>query len=91
MYYKLMNHARGRGCKSFDFGRSKYGTGAFSFKKNWGFEPQPLSYATRTAAGEEARDVNPMSPKYRMQVALWQRLPLSVANRVGPIIAKGLG
>jgi FemAB-related protein (PEP-CTERM system-associated) len=91
MYYELMNHARKRGCKSFDFGRSKYGTGAFSFKKNWGFEPQPLSYATRTADGEEARDVNPMSPKYRMQVALWQRLPLSVANRVGPIIAKGLG
>ena len=91
MYYALMNHARERGCRSFDFGRSKYGTGAFSFKKNWGFEPQPLSYATRTADGEAPRDVNPMSPKYRAQVALWQRLPLSVANRIGPMIAKGLG
>ncbi len=91
MYYALMNHARERGCRSFDFGRSKYGTGAFSFKKNWGFEPQPLSYATRTAAGEEARDVNPMSPKYRAQVALWQRLPLAVANCIGPMIARGLG
>jgi len=91
MYYALMNHARDRGCKSFDFGRSKVGTGAFSFKKNWGFEPQPLTYATRTADGEQARDVNPMSPKYRMQVALWQRLPLSVANRIGPMIARGLG
>ena len=91
MYYALMNHARERGCGLFDFGRSKYGTGAFSFKKNWGFEPQPLSYATRTADGEAARDVNPMSPKYRAQVALWQRLPLSIANRIGPMIAKGLG
>nr|WP_231862730.1 FemAB family XrtA/PEP-CTERM system-associated protein [Sphingorhabdus sp. M41] len=91
MYYELMNHARKRGCRSFDFGRSKYGTGAFSFKKNWGFEPRPLSYATRTADGEDARDVNPMSAKYRLQVALWQRLPLSVANRLGPMIAKGLG
>ena len=91
MYYALMNHARERGCRSFDFGRSKYGTGAFSFKKNWGFEPKPLSYATRTADGEAPRDVNPMSPKYRAQVALWQRLPLSVANRIGPMIAKGLG
>tara|TARA_R110000824_G_scaffold37553_6_gene115560 strand:+ start:46691 stop:47764 length:1074 start_codon:yes stop_codon:yes gene_type:complete len=91
MYYSLMNHARERGCQAFDFGRSKYGTGAFSFKKNWGFEPQPLSYATRTAEGEEARDVNPMSPKYRAQVAVWQRLPLAVANRIGPMIAKGLG
>lgn len=91
MYYALMNHARERGCQSFDFGRSKTGTGAYSFKKNWGFEPQPLSYATRTADGGEARDVNPLSPKYRAQVALWQRLPLSVANRIGPMIAKGLG
>jgi len=91
MYYALMNHARERGCRSFDFGRSKYGTGAFSFKKNWGFEPQPLRYATRTADGEAPRDVNPMSPKYRAQVALWQRLPLAVANRLGPMIARGLG
>lgn len=91
MYYALMNHARVRGCRSFDFGRSKYGTGAFSFKKNWGFEPQPLRYATRTADGEAPRDVNPMSPKYRAQVALWQRLPLSIANRLGPMIARGLG
>lgn len=91
MYYALMNHARSRGCKTFDFGRSKVGTGAYSFKKNWGFEPQALSYAVRTANGEEARDVNPMSPKYRMQVALWQRLPLSIANRLGPMISKGLG
>lgn len=91
MYYGLMNHARERGCRSFDFGRSKFGTGAFSFKKNWGFEPQPLRYATRTANGEAPRDVNPMSPKYRAQVALWQRLPLSIANRLGPMIARGLG
>ncbi|WP_174209049.1 FemAB family XrtA/PEP-CTERM system-associated protein [Sphingorhabdus sp. EL138] len=91
MYYALMNHARQRGCRRFDFGRSKNGTGAYSFKKNWGFEPEPLSYAVRSADGEEARDVNPMSPKYRLQVALWQKMPLSVANRLGPMIAKGLG
>ncbi|MEO9600726.1 FemAB family XrtA/PEP-CTERM system-associated protein [Parasphingorhabdus sp.] len=91
LYYSLMNHARERGCERFDFGRSKLGTGAYAFKKNWGFEPEPLTYATRTADGEQARDVNPMSPKYRLQVALWQRLPLSVANRIGPWIAKGLG
>ena len=91
MYFALMNHARDKGCRKFDFGRSKLGTGAWSFKKNWGFEPEPLSYAVRTADGEEARDVNPMSPRYRLQVALWQKLPLSVANRLGPVIARGLG
>jgi FemAB-related protein (PEP-CTERM system-associated) len=91
MYYALMRHARWRGCTAFDFGRSKFGTGAFAFKKNWGFDPQPLSYAVRTADGQRPREINPMNPKYRLQVAAWQRLPLWVANRVGPWIARGLG
>ncbi len=91
MYYALMNHARSKGCTAFDFGRSKTGSGAYHFKKNWGFEPAPLSYAVRTADGEESRDVNPNSPKYKAQIAVWRRLPLSVANRIGPWIAKGLG
>lgn len=91
MYYALMLHARRRGCTAFDFGRSKFGTGAFAFKKNWGFEPEPLAYAARTADGQQPREINPLSPRYRLQIALWQRLPLSVANRIGPWIAKGLG
>jgi FemAB-related protein (PEP-CTERM system-associated) len=91
MYYELMKHARGRGCSHFDFGRSKPGTGAFTFKKNWGFEPQPLSYAMRTADGAVAREINPLNPKYRLKIAAWQKLPLPIANLVGPFISRGLG
>ena len=91
MYFALMRHARQRGCTAFDFGRSKTGTGAFAFKKNWGFTPAPLEYATRTADGEAPRDVDPLSPKYRAKIAAWQKLPLPVANRIGPWIAQGLG
>jgi FemAB-related protein (PEP-CTERM system-associated) len=91
MYYALMNHARRRGCIAFDFGRSKVGSGAFAFKKNWGFEPQLLSYSVRTADGAAPRDINPNSPKYKAQIAVWQKLPLPVANLIGPWIAKGLG
>ena len=91
MYFALMRHARGRGCTAFDFGRSKVGTGPAAYKKNWGFEPQPLAYAVRTADGAEHRDVNPLSPKYRAQIAVWKRLPLWLANRLGPPLARGLG
>lgn len=91
MYYALMNHARQRGCTHFDFGRSKVDSGAYFFKKNWGFEPEPMAYAIHTADGQEPRDVNPNSPKYKAQIALWRKLPLSIANRLGPWIAKGLG
>lgn len=91
MYFELMRHARGRGCTRFDFGRSKTGTGPAAFKKNWGFVPAPLTYYERIADGAKPRDASPLNPKYRMQVALWSRLPLGIANRVGPWIAKGLG
>jgi FemAB-related protein (PEP-CTERM system-associated) len=91
MYYALMNHARRKGCTRFDFGRSKAGTGPAAFKRNWGFEGMPLAYAKRSLDGAAVRDINPLSPRYRMQVALWQRLPLSIANAIGPAIARGLG
>jgi FemAB-related protein (PEP-CTERM system-associated) len=87
MYFALMRHARARGFTRFDFGRSKAGTGAFAFKKNWGFEPRPLVYAVKG----DARETNPLSPRYRLQVATWKRLPLWLANRLGPPIARGLG
>jgi FemAB-related protein (PEP-CTERM system-associated) len=87
MYFALMRHAAARGCTRFDFGRSKAGTGAFAYKKNWGFEPRPLVYAAKG----RARETNPLSPKYRLQVALWKKLPLWAANRLGPPIARGLG
>ncbi|MEI9928158.1 MAG: FemAB family XrtA/PEP-CTERM system-associated protein [Sphingomonas sp.] len=91
MYFALMGHARERGCTRFDFGRSKAGTGAAAFKRNWGFEPRPLTYFERAAEGARPRDANPLNPKYRLQVALWSKLPLGIANRLGPWIARGLG
>ena len=91
MYYELMLHARRRGCTHFDFGRSKTGSGAYDFKRNWGFEPEPLSYASWTAPGSQARDADPNSAKHALQIAIWRRLPLALANRLGPLIARGLG
>lgn len=91
MYFALMRHARQRGCTRFDFGRSKTGTGPAAYKKNWGFTPEPLAYARWSAAGSAGRDTNPTSAKYQLMVRSWQRLPLWLANRVGPIIARQLG
>ncbi|MFM9851799.1 MAG: FemAB family XrtA/PEP-CTERM system-associated protein [Sphingomonadaceae bacterium] len=91
MYFALMGHARQKGCTRFDFGRSKAGTGAAAFKHNWGFSGVPLPYAKHVAAGEAMREINPLDPRYRLQVQLWQKLPLWAANRIGPLIARGLG
>jgi CelD/BcsL family acetyltransferase involved in cellulose biosynthesis len=89
LYFSLMRHARERGCTRFDFGRSKAGTGAAAFKKNWGFESRPLVYARRDTGAP--RTVNPLDPRYARMVATWKRLPLWLANLAGPMISRGLG
>ena len=91
MYFELMLYARRQGCERFDFGRSKTGSGAYSFKKNWGFEPEPLAYSSWTAPGAARRDADPTSGRHAARIALWRKLPLALANKFGPPIARGLG
>lgn len=91
MYWALMKSAIMRGLTLFDFGRSKSGTGAHKFKRNWGFEPTPLRYHVRLAPGQAMPGRNPLNPKYQRMIALWKRLPLPVANALGPHIVRGLG
>jgi FemAB-related protein (PEP-CTERM system-associated) len=90
-YWELMRRACERGCRIFDYGRSKRGTGSFDFKKNWGFEPEPLRYEYALFRGDRIPELNPLNPKYRTFIALWRRLPLPIANRLGPFLARGLG
>ncbi len=91
MYWEVMRRACERGIRVFDYGRSKQGTGAFDFKRNWGFEPQPLQYQYKLVTAKHVPDHNPLNPKYRMFIAAWQKLPLSLANWIGPHVVKNLG
>ena len=91
MYWELMRRACARGYKIFDFGRSKLGTGAFDFKKNWGFEPTPLHYEYLLQKSTAVPDNNPLNPKYQLFIKMWQRMPIALANMIGPHIVKNLG
>jgi FemAB-related protein (PEP-CTERM system-associated) len=90
MYWRLMRHAVARGCDVFDFGRSKVDTGPYDFKRNWGFAPEPLIHQFKTKTGLPLPDVNPTNPKYQLMIAAWKRLPLPVANLLGPLIVRNI-
>ena len=90
-YWELMRRSCARGIKVFDYGRSKVGSGSWSFKKNWGFEPTPLSYEYRLYKRDAIPQNNPNNPKYKLMIAAWRRLPLWIANRLGPLIVRNLG
>lgn len=91
MYWELMRRACERGLKVFDFGRSKRGTGSFDFKKNWGFEPTPLAYEYFLVTDKTMPDINPLNPKYQLFIRAWKKMPLALANVIGPHIVKNLG
>lgn len=91
MYWDLMCRAAARGAHVFDYGRSKVDTGSYDFKKNWGFSPSPLYYEYHLVRARQVPEVNPKNPKYRYLIEAWKRLPLAVANTLGPLLARNLG
>ena len=90
-YWDLMRRACARGVKLFDYGRSKQGTGPYAFKKNWGFEPTPLRYEYRLYKRDAVPQNNPANAKFRLMIEAWRRMPLGLANWLGPRVIRNLG
>jgi FemAB-related protein (PEP-CTERM system-associated) len=91
MYWAVMRRAVGRGCQAFDFGRSKVGTGPYEFKRNWGFEPRPITHQYRLLNSEALPNLNPTNRRYAALIGAWRRLPLGVANGLSPLLSRSLG
>jgi FemAB-related protein (PEP-CTERM system-associated) len=91
MYWELMRHARERGARMFDFGRSKKDTGAYDFKCHWGFEPEPLRYRVYTPDGTPLRGHTTSDGHVQMLRSIWQRLPLGVTKFIGPHVVRHYG
>ena len=90
MYWALMRRAVERGATVFDFGRSKVGTGPYSFKSNWGFEPRPIAHQYLLIGRDTLPNLNPTNPRYAKVIAAWQKLPIAVANAISPFISRDL-
>ncbi len=87
-YWKLMRLCVARGIERFDFGRSKIDTGPYRFKKLWGAELEPVTYQYKLITAAEMPNINPKNPKFEPLTRLWRRLPLPVANALGPLLAR---
>jgi FemAB-related protein (PEP-CTERM system-associated) len=90
LYWSVLRFAIATGCRAFDFGRSSKDAGTYRFKEQWGAVPQQLLWHYWLPDGVEMPRITPDNPKYRLAIAAWQRLPVPVANTLGPYIAKNL-
>ncbi len=87
IYWEALRWAIARGARRFDFGRSHRDAGTHRFKKGWGALEEPLHWVRITDDGDHtAPPAEADRPLLRWASRAWQRLPLGVANWLGPKI-----
>jgi FemAB-related protein (PEP-CTERM system-associated) len=91
MYFELMRHARTRGCTPLRFRRSKVGTGPGGVQEELGLRAEAAHLLRPHRRGRQAARCQPGEPEIFAPGARLSKLPLWIANRAGPLIAKGLG
>jgi FemAB-related protein (PEP-CTERM system-associated) len=84
MYWNLISQSCAEGVRTFDFGRSKVGTGAFKFKSSWGMEASPLPYRYQLVRAQEVPHMSPVDKKFQLPIALWKRMPYEWTKALGP-------
>lgn len=90
LYWTMLEQAIGSGATVFDFGRSSPGGGTYQFKQQWGAQPTPLHWEYVLLSRAEPPNQGPAQPKFERAIRLWQRLPLGLANAIGPHVARHL-
>lgn len=88
LYWTALRTAVAEGARRFDFGRSTPGSGTWRFKKQWGAEEVPCFWHYALLRGGGVPDNSTSSPGLRLAVALWKRMPLFLANRLGPPLVR---
>jgi lipid II:glycine glycyltransferase (peptidoglycan interpeptide bridge formation enzyme) len=91
LYWEAIRYACRSGFKYFDFGRSTLGQGTLRFKKQWGSEQVPLYYQySLNRAKSIATTTAVEKSKYQLAIHIWKRLPMIVANTIGPVVVRHL-
>jgi FemAB-related protein (PEP-CTERM system-associated) len=100
LYWRMLEHAADQGYERFDFGRSSEGEGTYRFKKQWGSKPAPLHWVEASCQPGDtlADEPEPSDPDddgaaepsraRRWAENVWRRLPVPMANLVGPMVRK---
>jgi FemAB-related protein (PEP-CTERM system-associated) len=91
LYWAMIEAAIESGARTFDFGRSSPGAGTHQFKLQWGAIETPLHWEYVLLSRAKVPDHGPANPRFQAAIEIWRRLPLGVAGRLGPLVARHLG
>jgi FemAB-related protein (PEP-CTERM system-associated) len=88
MYWEVFRNACERGFKTFDFGRSKVGTGSYFFKTQWNMRERPLPYQFYLVRRTSLPNFSPANPKLKFAIELWKRIPFPLTKAWGPALVR---
>jgi len=90
LYWTALEWALAQGYTSVDLGRCTPGGGVYQFKRQWECEEVPLHWYYWLPAGVPVPELRPSNPRYRLAIRAWQKLPVPVANWLGPRISRSI-
>jgi serine/alanine adding enzyme len=90
LLWEAIRSACEQGFMYFDFGRSRWDSGTFHFKRKWGAHPFQLFYEYHLLANGSLPDVDPTNSSFRLAITLWKQLPIFMTKLLGPSIIKDI-
>jgi len=90
LYWEMIRDACDSGYRFYHLGRSSKDSGAFHFKKKWLAQPKQLYWEYFLNRVSELPGLSVDNPKYQLPMKIWRRLPLKIANTIGPLLARGI-
>ena len=90
MYWKFIERAIAEGFSTIDLGRCTPGSGTHEFKRHWNPVERPLHWYYWLAPGTSMPNLRADNARFKLAIELWKRLPLAVANSLGPRLVRSI-
>lgn len=90
LYWHMIQESKAEGYEIFDMGRSLVNSGNSHFKENWATKRYRLYYNYYLRKSSKIPNVNLSNLNYSRLSKIWKRLPLFVANSIGPHLIRGI-
>lgn len=88
LYWAFMERCVQQGVRRFNFGRTTPGSGTHKFKLQWASREEPLWWYQRQDGA--AKTPSPDDAAYAWGPRIWRKLPLPLANLLGPRVVRGI-
>ncbi len=90
MYWNFIERAIEEGFSKIDLGRCTPGSGTYEFKRHWNPVERRLHWYYWLAPGASMPQLRTDNARFRLAIEIWKRLPLAVANCLGPRLVRSI-